>query len=420
MQKYADITDGEGDNVYSTRESQIDELVADSMFDVFSNEDFIKNLTTKNQTLAKRLANHIGELVKQIREAVKMLSVRYSNPEIKALMNDAEKLDTIRNMLLEGYKNAGENFKADQRKGQKNNAVGTAVKYSKKYNQFENNKDIINLINKVKSRQYKDNESVELGVVSQKAAKEIEKILGMDVSGFKVAIEARQIFHILNDHGAKGKADHSMENDEDIAKMEYVLNNFDEISFSGKTQAYSYMKDGFNRTAETVLYEKNIGNKSYYVVQAVPNTKKKTLYIVSAFIGLQGYKNGASQLINTSKGPNATAKTGSVVTPNSSIPKTIKSVKQNLSESDANLSESDAKYLEAIENGDTETVQRIVDEAAKAAGYEYSRQNNKGKSTINKKANKNFSISASTEEKGELVAEHNLCVVKMKISSCVC
>ncbi len=101
-------------NLTEQSAEQTDELVADSMFDVFSNEDFIKNLTAKNQTLAKRLANHIGELVQKIREAVKMLSVRYSNPEIKALMDDAEKLDTIRNMLLEGYKNAGENFKAQK------------------------------------------------------------------------------------------------------------------------------------------------------------------------------------------------------------------------------------------------------------------------------------------------------------------
>lgn len=101
-------------NLTEQSAEKTDELVADSMFDVFSNEDFIKDLTAKNQTLAKRLANHIGELVQKIREAVKMLSVRYSNPEIKALMDDAEKLDTIRNMLLEGYKNAGENFKAQK------------------------------------------------------------------------------------------------------------------------------------------------------------------------------------------------------------------------------------------------------------------------------------------------------------------
>lgn len=41
---------------------------------------------------------------------------------------------------------------------------------------------------------------------------------------------------------------------------------------------------------ETVLYEKVIGEKSYYVVQAVVDTKKKTLYIVTAFIRKSGYK----------------------------------------------------------------------------------------------------------------------------------
>ncbi len=120
---------------YATRDEQISELVADSMFDVFSNEDFIKNLTAKNQTLAKRLANHIGELVQKIHDAVKMLSVRYSNPEIKALMDDAEKLDTIRNMLLEGYKNAGENFKAqkDDVKTEKPKIVNSFASAGAKY-----------------------------------------------------------------------------------------------------------------------------------------------------------------------------------------------------------------------------------------------------------------------------------------------
>ena len=116
---------------YDTREKQISELVADSMFDVFSNEDFIKKLATDKPKLTRKIVDKIGEWVKEIRSAIKLLSVRGENPEIKALMNDAEKLDTIRNMLLEGYKNAGENFKAEQAKGQKNNAVGTTVKSKK-------------------------------------------------------------------------------------------------------------------------------------------------------------------------------------------------------------------------------------------------------------------------------------------------
>ena len=51
---------------------------------------------------------------------------------------------------------------------------------------------------------------------------------------------------------------------------------------------------------------KNLGEKSYYAIQAVPDTKSKTLYIVSSFIGKQGYKKEVSQLIDENF-PNATS-----------------------------------------------------------------------------------------------------------------
>ena len=45
-------------------------------------------------------------------------------------------------------------------------------------------------------------------------------------------------------------------------------------------------------------YEKNLGEKSYYAIQAVPDTKAKTLFIVTSFIEKQGYKKEVSQFIN--------------------------------------------------------------------------------------------------------------------------
>jgi hypothetical protein len=78
------------------------------------------------------------------------------------------------------------------------------------------------------------------------------------------------------------------------------------------------MVNGRNRTAHTVLYEKAIGEKNYYVVQAVPDTKAKTLYIVTAFIGTAGYKKEVSQLINA-KSPDATSEFGSATTSSSII-----------------------------------------------------------------------------------------------------
>ena len=197
-----------------------------------------------------------------------------------------------------------------------------------KYASVKVNTGILSLIDKVKNKLHKQNEKIYLSNVSSTLSQKIFELTGIDTTGFRVAIEARQIDHILKDHGENGKTDQSMKDPLDIAKIEYAISEPDSIVSSEKVQGYSYMKDGKNRTAPSVLYEKEIGRKSYYVVQAVPDTKAKTLYIVSAFIGKKGYKKGASQLIDTLS-PDVTSKNGSVVTPNNSIPQDSEIVNSN-------------------------------------------------------------------------------------------
>ena len=159
-----------------------------------------------------------------------------------------------------------------------------------------------------------------------------------------------------------------MANPSDIAKIEYALKNYDVISLAGKTQAYTHMVKGRNRTVDTVIYEKSIGEKSYYVVQAVPDTKAKTLYVVTAFIGKKGYKKEDSQLINA-KSPDVTAKTGSVNPSDGSISQHQRTVNRENENNKILYQNRDADYLDAVKRGDTETAQRMVDEAARAAGY---------------------------------------------------
>ena len=154
------------------------------------------------------------------------------------------------------------------------------------------------MVARVKSGEFKDNEPVHLGVVSNEIADQIQQLTGINVRGIKMVIEARQIRHILKDHGEKGRANQSMADPQDIAKMEYALVNPDTIVNAGKTRAYFYMRDGYNRTADTVRYEKNIGDENYYVIQAVPVTNAKTLFVVSAYIGTQEHNKKASQLAN--------------------------------------------------------------------------------------------------------------------------
>ena len=77
---------------------------------------------------------------------------------------------------------------------------------------------------------------------------------------------------------------------------------------------------------KTVLYEKTVGEKSYYAVEAVPNTSKKALYIVSAFICKSSNKKEAPQTADAIN-PGVTPKSESVDASVNSIPQNGNAVK---------------------------------------------------------------------------------------------
>ena len=193
---------------------------------------------------------------------------------------------------------------------------------SLRYKASKVNQSILQLVNRVKQGQSSGNEKVQLTVISDDVATRIQKLTGVDVHGYKVAVEARQVDHILKEHGENGRTDHSMANAADIAKMEYALENPDSIVKAGTTRAYVTNKNGKMKPADTVLYEKQNGDGSYYVVQAVPDTNKKTLYIVTAFIGKKGYKKGEAPQSTNANSPGATPEAESVVASDNIISRT--------------------------------------------------------------------------------------------------
>lgn len=176
------------------------------------------------------------------------------------------------------------------------------------------NTAILDMVDRVRNGLAKGSEKVPLGKVSDSNAAQIQRETGIDTRGYDVAIEARQIEHILKDHGENGTSNRSMANPEDIARIEYALNNPDRITKSEPTKAYVTNKNGKMKPADTVLYETRLEDGSYYVVQAVPETKKKTLYVLTAFIGKSDYRNEAPRITNVN-GPSATPEAESTVTP---------------------------------------------------------------------------------------------------------
>ena len=82
-------------------------------------------------------------------------------------------------------------------------------------------------------------------------------------------------------------ANHSMRDIHDIARLQYVLDHYDTASYGGRTQAYQTAKpNGRPGQADTVVFSKAV-NGTYYVVEAVPVTKKKTVFITSAYMSKQ-------------------------------------------------------------------------------------------------------------------------------------
>lgn len=138
--------------------------------------------------------------------------------------------------------------------------------------------------------------------MSERAANDIREKVGIDVRGFKTTIEPRIVEHIIRDHGENGLADHSMADTNDIARIQYVLNNYDTVVDGGTSSAYTEPKPNYpgkNRKAKTVVFEKKIDG-SYYVVEAVPVTKAKTAYVTSAYINTN--KKGNQPTLNAPDG----------------------------------------------------------------------------------------------------------------------
>ena len=320
------------------KQSATDEVVA----------DYAMRVLFSDMKTAREVTKHHSKVAEAIRRAFawirEKLGIRTSEVDRAAAMWNKAYNESRRNA-------SGAVDLAERMAGYHADRIAEAgeakVDYSIAYQNAETNNDIIALIERIRNGQFKVNERVELGTVSSDLAERIKAITGIDTSDYKVVIEARMLDHIIKDHGANGKANHSLKSDADIAKMQYALTDPDAMSYGGRTQAYTFMRDGRNRTAPTVLYEKEIGTNSYYVVEAVPETKARTLYIVSAFIGKKGYKNKAVQLTDTNS-PSATPKNGSATASKNSIPNSAENVNTLLKyDSDVNnsISSTDDTYI---------------------------------------------------------------------------
>ncbi|MBE6598557.1 MAG: hypothetical protein E7638_03845 [Ruminococcaceae bacterium] len=250
----------------------------DTVFRELDNAD----VSTKEKAAeVNKIRDELVEQRKKLREAYEMIRTRHS--DIEALRRKKETNE---------YEEVGELEKSE-------NIPGSDIKLSRDVEDYspEHQKVIEEYANAVDDnfRRFIDSvidnpghrdDSYSLSVVSEDTARKIKDIIGFDTEGWNTKIESRMIRHIWNRHGADGQQDNSMANRDDIARIQYVIDNADSIEQSGTSSAYKephpYLT-GKMKSAKTITYSKKV-NGTYYVVEAVPDTAKRTNYIISAYM----------------------------------------------------------------------------------------------------------------------------------------
>ncbi len=149
------------------------------------------------------------------------------------------------------------------------------------------NEDVLNGVREVRENTGTGFKRFSLGKVGEKALSRIKAITGKDMSGYTYAINSNGIRHINNRHGENGVHDNTMAKAEDIARVGYVLNNFDSMDIlrdeKGNIVYSKEFKGKDNTPSPLYIYSKKI-NGTYYAAVATAENNYKKMWVVTSYI----------------------------------------------------------------------------------------------------------------------------------------
>lgn len=253
-----------------------------------------------------QIAQRLESLGENTQDAVRLSAVVQKQAE-------GDKLTRAEKRFFRGSENA-QNVAAEIKNGVSDAAEDSQMSLTKDIETIKQeykkavNPKIVDFVNKV--RNFKNKEAankvhIELTGVTEREVHDIKKLTGIDTSEYKRSMDGNAVEHIEKDHGENGASDHSMSDVEDLARIEYVLDNYDDIEKGTADKVYTKYMNSDNTPAAKVIYSKRV-NGNYYVVEAVPDSKAKTLRIISAY---KEKAEGVSQVLNMSEDPQLTSQT---------------------------------------------------------------------------------------------------------------
>lgn len=247
-----------------------------------------------------------------------------SRREIAKDVGKQEAMDAAFNMGLAalgaGAKKAGQAFKKASKKG-----PIAGIDFEKMgYQMADVDDGILEHMEYLKNNPNDKKIDYALSPVNERMAKDVSNLVGFDISGYGNNLKPNAFDHVNKRHGADGIHDKSMANPKDIAKVQYILDNYDDVALAKKRAAG--FTDSNGKLSQKVVFKKRI-NGTYYVVEAVPNTKKKRMEVIGTFMQKPKIKK-ENVLPGDVTSPSVTSKSATAQFSTDIIPKAAEGVKE--------------------------------------------------------------------------------------------
>jgi len=139
---------------------------------------------------------------------------------------------------------------------------------------------------------YKDNpgaknKRVLLSEVGEREGADIQQILGLNVEGYTHTADRSFFTHVEKRHGEHGEADQSMRSLNDVARVGWVLENYDSVERVYNSDGSPATADGYldkdGKHMPLLKYIKKLDG-TVYVVEAAGDNNWKRLWLVSAYM----------------------------------------------------------------------------------------------------------------------------------------
>lgn len=246
-----------------------------------------------------------------------------SRKEIAKDIGKQEAMDAAFNVGLgaigAGAKKAGQAFKKASKKG-----PIAGIDFEKMgYKMADVDDGILEHMEYLKNNPTDKKIDYALSPVNERMAKDVSNLVGFDISGYGNNLKPNAFDHVNKRHGTDGIHDKSMANPKDIAKVQYILDNYDDVALDKKRAAG--FTDSNGKLSQKVVFKKRI-NGTYYVVEAVPNTKKKRMEVIGTFMQKPKTKK-ENVLPGDVTSPSVTSKNATAQFSIDTIPKTAEGVK---------------------------------------------------------------------------------------------